>query len=78
MPPRSITNLGVPVTVILLFKLTEIEIISPALYRPSLILIEFINKNRIGLSLSHTSNANLGDKNPGVEVLSVSYQFPVK
>jgi hypothetical protein len=39
---------------------------------------EFINKNRIGLSLSHTSNANLGDKNPGVEVLSVSYQFPVK
>ena len=34
------------------------------------------NNNRIGLSLSHISNANLGDKNPGVEVLSLSYQIP--
>ena len=34
------------------------------------------NNNRIGLSLSHISNANLGDKNPGVEILSFSYQIP--
>ena len=34
------------------------------------------NKNRIGISFSHISNANLGDKNPGVEILSVSYQIP--
>ena len=34
------------------------------------------NKNRIGFSLSHISNANLGDKNPGVEILSLSYQIP--
>ena len=34
------------------------------------------NKNRIGLSFGHISNANLGDKNPGVEILSLSYQIP--
>ncbi len=37
---------------------------------------ELKNKNRIGLSLSHISNANIADKNPGVEVLSLSYQIP--
>ena len=34
------------------------------------------NNNRIGLSYGHISNANLGDKNPGVEILSLSYQVP--
>ena len=34
------------------------------------------NKNRIGISISHISNANLGDKNPGVEILSFSYHIP--
>ena len=34
------------------------------------------NKNRIGFSLGHISNANLGDKNPGVEIISLSYQIP--
>ena len=34
------------------------------------------NTNRIGLSYSHISNANIGDKNPGVEILSLSYQVP--
>ncbi len=37
---------------------------------------ELLNKNRIGISFSHISNANLGDKNPGVEILSLSYQIP--
>ena len=37
---------------------------------------QFKNKNRIGFSLGHISNANLGDKNPGVEILSLSYQVP--
>ena len=32
------------------------------------------NNNRIGLSFGHISNANIGDKNPGVEILSLSYQ----
>ena len=37
---------------------------------------ELKNKNRIGISYGHISNANLGDKNPGVEILSLSYQVP--
>ena len=37
---------------------------------------ELKNKNRIGISLSHISNANLGDKNPGVEILTFSYHIP--
>ena len=37
---------------------------------------ELKNKNRIGVSFSHISNANLGAKNPGVEILSFSYHIP--
>ena len=40
------------------------------------ITYELKNKNRIGISFSHISNANLGDKNPGVEILSFSYHIP--
>lgn len=36
---------------------------------------ELKNNNRIGISFGHISNANIGDKNPGVEVLSFSYQI---
>ena len=36
------------------------------------------NKNRIGFSFGHISNANIGDKNPGVEIISLSYQVPIK
>ena len=46
-------------------------------FRTSLeITYELKNKNRIGVSFSHISNANLGDKNPGVEILSFSYHIP--
>ncbi len=34
------------------------------------------NDDRIGFSLGHISNANIGNKNPGVEVISFSYQKP--
>ena len=37
---------------------------------------ELENKSRLGLSFGHISNANLGDKNPGVEILNFSYQVP--
>ena len=37
---------------------------------------QFNNEDRVGLSLGHISNANIGDKNPGVEILSFSYQKP--
>ncbi len=45
-------------------------------FRTSLeVSYELKNKNRIGISFSHISNANLGDKNPGVEILSFSYHI---
>ena len=34
------------------------------------------NENRVGISIGHISNANLGDKNPGVEIISLTYQVP--
>jgi hypothetical protein len=37
---------------------------------------ELKSSNRIGLSFGHISNANIGNKNPGVEILSFSYQVP--
>ncbi len=37
---------------------------------------ELKNQNRLGISFGHISNANLGNKNPGVEILSLSYQIP--
>ena len=37
---------------------------------------ELQNKKRLGLSFGHISNANIGKKNPGVEILSFSYQVP--
>ena len=37
---------------------------------------QFENENRVGLSYGHISNANIGDKNPGVEIISLSYQIP--
>ncbi len=46
-------------------------------FRTSLeISYQLENKNRIGISFSHISNANLGDKNPGVEIISFSYHIP--
>ena len=46
-------------------------------FRTSLeVSYELKNKNRIGISFSHISNANLGNKNPGVEILSLSYHVP--
>jgi len=37
---------------------------------------ELVNKDRIGISLGHISNANIGSKNPGAEIISLSYQKP--
>jgi len=34
------------------------------------------NTDRIGISFGHISNANIGNKNPGVEIISLSYQKP--
>ena len=46
-------------------------------FRTSLeVSYELKDKKRIGVSFGHISNANLGDKNPGVEILSLSYHIP--
>ena len=37
---------------------------------------ELVNKDRIGISFGHISNANIGNKNPGAEIISLSYQKP--
>ena len=37
---------------------------------------ELKNNNRIGFSFGHISNANLGSKNPGVEIFNINYQVP--
>lgn len=37
----------------------------------------FDNRSRLGLAISHYSNAGLGDKNPGTETLTVYYSIPL-
>lgn len=38
---------------------------------------QFINGHRVGVALSHISNAHLGDDNPGTDILNVYYHVPV-
>ena len=37
---------------------------------------QFKNFDRLGISFGHISNANIGNKNPGAEIISISYQKP--
>ena len=37
----------------------------------------FDDRTRLGLSFYHLSNANIGDFNPGTEVLSIVYSIPL-
>ncbi|MBL6951551.1 MAG: acyloxyacyl hydrolase [Alphaproteobacteria bacterium] len=37
----------------------------------------FDDRSRLGLALSHISNASIGDKNPGAESLMLTYALPV-
>lgn len=39
------------------------------------IAYQFDNLSRLGVAVSHYSNANLGDYNPGAETVSVYYSF---
>lgn len=38
---------------------------------------QFMNGHRVGVALSHTSNASMGDHNPGAETLNLYYHMPV-
>lgn len=37
----------------------------------------FQNGSRLATGLAHVSNASLGDRNPGTEILSLNYYFPL-
>jgi len=37
----------------------------------------FDDRSRLGLSISHYSNAGLGDSNPGTESLMANYSIPL-
>lgn len=38
---------------------------------------EFQNQQRLGVAFGHISNASLGDRNPGTEILNLYYHVPV-
>lgn len=38
---------------------------------------QFENRSRVSLAFSHISNANLGDDNPGTEILNLYYHLPL-
>ncbi|OFW82966.1 MAG: hypothetical protein A2018_00810 [Alphaproteobacteria bacterium GWF2_58_20] len=39
--------------------------------------VDLSEGRRIGLAIHHISNAGLGDKNPGTEILSLTYSLPL-
>ena len=41
------------------------------------ISIKFVNGARVGFSFNHMSNATLGEENPGVESLALTYIIPL-
>ena len=38
----------------------------------------FDNRSRLGVGVTHLSNANIGDKNPGTETVMLIYSHPLK
>jgi len=36
----------------------------------------FDDRSRLGISINHISNASIGDRNPGVESLAITYSLP--
>ena len=38
----------------------------------------FDNRSRLGIGVSHLSNANIGEKNPGTETVMLIYSHPLK
>ena len=51
---------------------------NPVQFRTQLELAyRFNDRSRIGIALSHISNASLSSQNPGVEILNVYYSIPL-
>lgn len=59
-------------------KTDELDLGHAVEFRSQLeIAYRFDDRSRLGLSLSHYSNASLGDDNPGTESLMVNYSVPL-
>ncbi len=56
---------------------SKLDLDYPIQFRSQLeIAYRFDNRSRLGLSISHYSNASLGDTNPGTESLMLYYSVP--
>ncbi len=57
---------------------SDLDLDYPLQFRTQLMLgYETESTHRYGIALRHTSNASLGDDNPGTEVLSLYYMMPL-
>ncbi len=57
---------------------SDIDLDAPIQFRTQLeISYEFKEKSRLGINLSHMSNAHLGNSNPGTEVISLLWATPI-
>jgi hypothetical protein len=55
----------------------DLDLDYPIEFRSQLeVAYRFDDRSRVGLAISHYSNASLGDTNPGTETLSVYYSVP--
>lgn len=56
----------------------DLDLDYPLEFRSQLeIAYRFDDRSRLGLAVSHYSNASLGDSNPGTETLSIYYSIPL-
>lgn len=56
---------------------SKLDLDYPLEFRSQLeVAYRFDDRSRLGLAISHYSNASLGDTNPGTETLSVYYSVP--
>ena len=58
---------------------SNLNLYGPISFRSQIeIAYRFKSMSRIGLAFGHISNAGIGDKNPGVEILSIYYHVPLE
>lgn len=76
MGRRIVAQLGFAPTIY--YRGTGIDLGFPLEFRSSLELAyRFDDRSRLGVQMYHLSNASLGWKNPGTEVLMLSYSVPI-
>jgi len=57
---------------------SDLDLDYPIEFRSQLeVAYRFDDRSRLGLAISHYSNASLGDTNPGTETLSLYYTVPI-